>query len=77
MNGHVGMFRQSYILGTISISPQHFQRPPFFRECPLWAQGTQIVPFFGGRQKTRKSNDFTLKFSVLIHQIFLNPLHVR
>jgi hypothetical protein len=25
----------------------HFQRPPFFRECPLWAQGTQIVPFFG------------------------------
>jgi hypothetical protein len=37
-----------------------------------------IVPFFGGRQKTRKSNDFTLKFSVLIiHQIFLYPLHVR
>jgi hypothetical protein len=24
----------------------HFQRRPFFRECPLWAQGTQIVPFF-------------------------------
>jgi hypothetical protein len=64
----------SYLYGIVFL--KHFQRPPFFRECQLWAQGTQIVPFFGGRQKSRKSKDFTLKFSVLIHQIFLYPLHV-
>jgi hypothetical protein len=61
--------------GTVSswinsmLSPLALSVPTIFSRMSAVDPRYANCTFFGGRQKTRKSNDFTLKFSVLIHQI--------